>query len=136
MTLFGALGLRARRLAVLALCLAMSATITGLSGCGYGQPVPIPPPRQVGSSGLVVSPQSISMSPTQVTTLTVSEKGYQGTFSESDDCSGIVSVVETGGSTFKVTANAVGLCTITITDQGGNSQDIAVSIQSVILGGQ
>lgn len=119
-----------------ALYIAACAMVVGLSGCGYGQPVPIPPPRQIGSSGLVVSPQSISMSPTQVTTLTVSEKGYQGNFSENDDCAGIVSIVETGGSTFKVTADAVGLCTITITDGGGNSQDIAVSIQSVILGGQ
>jgi len=136
MTLTGALGLGARRLAVVALCLTVSVTVIGISGCGYGQPVPIPPPRQVGPSGLVVSPQAISMSPTQVTTVMVSEKGYQGTFSETDDCSGIVSVVETGGSTFKVTATAVGLCTITISDQGGNSQNIAVSIQSVILGGQ
>ena len=76
------------------------------------------------------------MSPTQVTTVTASEKGYQGTFSESDDCSGIVSVVETGGSTFTVTATADGLCTIMISDSGGNTQNIAVSIQSVILGGQ
>lgn len=121
-----------KRLAVAILCIGVAA----LFGCGYGQPVPIPPPRQVGSSGLVVSPQSISMSPTQITTLMVSEKGYQGTFTESDDCSGIVDVVETGGSTFKVTATAVGLCTISISDTGGNSQNIAVSIQSVILGGQ
>ena len=126
MTLTGALAIR----------LAVIVTVTALSGCGYGQPVPIPPPRQIGSSGLVVSPQSISMSPTQVTTLMVSEKGYQGTFSETDDCSGIVSVVETGGSTFKVTATAVGLCAIAISDDGGHSQNIAVSIQSVILGGQ
>ena len=136
MTLTGALGMGARRLAVVSLSVTMSATAIGLFGCGYGQPVPIPPPRQIGSSGLVVSPQSISMSPTQITTLMVSEKGYQGTFSENDNCSGIVSVIETGGSTFKVTADAVGLCTITITDQGGNAQNIAVSIQSVILGGQ
>ncbi|HEY7993481.1 MAG TPA: hypothetical protein VID24_04690 [Candidatus Eremiobacteraceae bacterium] len=121
---------------MIALCFMLSATVIGFSGCGYGQPAPIPPPRQIGSSGLVVSPQTISMSPTQVTTLTVSEKGYQGTFSESDDCSGIVGVVETGGSTFKVSATADGLCTITISDQGGNAQNIAVSIQSVILGGQ
>jgi len=132
----GALGMGARRLAVVSLWVAVSAAVIGLSGCGYGQPVPIPPPRQVGSSGLVASPQSISMSPTQVTTLTVSEKGYQGTFSETDDCSGIVGVVETGGSSFQVTAVAVGLCTITISDQSGNSQNIAVSIQSVIVGGQ
>lgn len=76
------------------------------------------------------------MSPTQVTTLVASEKGYQGTFSESDDCSGIVDVVGTGGSSFKVTAVAVGLCTIAISDQNGDAQNIAVSIQSVILGGQ
>jgi len=76
------------------------------------------------------------MSPGQVTTLLVSDKGYSGTFSESDDCSGIVNVVETGGSTFKVTATAVGLCTITISDQGGNAKNIAVSIQSVVIRGQ
>ena len=76
------------------------------------------------------------MSPGQATTVMASEKGYTGTFTESDDCEGIVSVVETGGSTFDVTALTVGLCTMKITDQDGASQNVAVSIQSVIIGGQ
>lgn len=132
MTLKGALGFGARRLAVAAL----GSTALALSSCGYGQPVPIPQPRPVGSSGLVVTPSNISMSPGQATTLMVSEKGYSGTFTESDDCAGIVGVIETGGSTFTVTATNVGLCTITISDQNGTSKDIAVSIQSIIIGGQ
>jgi hypothetical protein len=132
MTSKGALGFGARRLMAVALCGAALA----LSSCGYGQPVTIPPPRPVGSSGLVVTPSDISMSPGQATTLMVSEKGYSGTFTESDDCSGIVGVIETGGSTFTVTATNVGLCTITISDQNGASKDIAVSIQSIIIGGQ
>jgi hypothetical protein len=132
MKLTGALGMGARRLAMAAL----GSMAVVLSGCGYGQPVPIPQPRPVGSSGLVVTPSDISMSPGQATTLMVSEKGYSGTFSESDDCAGIVGVLETGGSTFTVTATNVGLCTITISDQNSNSKDIAVSIQSIIIGGQ
>ena len=132
MTLKGALGFGARHLVVAAL----GGTLLAIFGCGYGQPVPIPPPRSVGSSGLVVTPSNISMSPGQATTLMVSEKGYTGTFTESDDCAGIVGVIETGGSTFTVTATNVGLCTITISDSSGASKPIAVSIQSIIIGGQ
>ena len=132
MTFSGALGIGARRLAVVCAFLAVAAT----SSCGYGQPVPIPPPKQVGSSGLVVTPSDISISPGQITTVNVSERGYGGPFMESDDCSGIVTVLETGGTSFKVTAVADGLCSITISDQSGGSQAIPVSIQSVIIGGQ
>src|SRR5690348_18466907 len=128
MTLTDALAFGARHVAVVSLCVAVAAS----AGCGIGQPATIPPPRQVGSSGLIVSPQNISMSPGQATTVMASEKGYSGTFTESDDCAGIVGVVETGGSTFDVTAVSVGLCTMTIADQSGGSQNVAVSIQSVI----
>lgn len=132
MTTTGALGFGARHVAVASLSIA----VVALAGCGIGQPVPIPPPRQVGSSGLVVAPQNISMSPGQATTVTATEKGYSGPFTESDDCTGIVGIVETGGSTFDVTALSVGLCTIKVTDQSGGWQNVGVSIQSVVIGGQ
>lgn len=116
--------------------LAVFFAATSLAGCGYGQPVPIPAPRSVGSSGLVVSPANISMSPGQSATITASEKGYQGIFSESDDCAGVVTVNGTGGTSFAVDGVADGQCTITISDASGGSHDLAVSIQSVIIGGQ
>lgn len=122
----------ARLTAALFACLAGAS----IAGCGGAQSVPIPAPRPVGTSGLVVSPSSISMSPTQSTTIEASEKGYQGIFSETDDCSGIVTVDGTGGTSFTVTAVADGLCTITISDANGGSHDIGVSIQSVVIGGQ
>ena len=118
--------------ALLAACL----WAASLAGCGGAQPVAIPPPRQVGPSGLVVSPSDISMSPSQTASIVASEKGYKGTFGESDDCSGIVTVESTGGASFTVTAVADGLCTITISDASGGSHDVGVSIQSVVIGGQ
>lgn len=127
-----AFSIRARSAAAIAACFAA----TAVAGCGAAQPVPIAPPRQVGSSGLVVSPSSISMSPSQTTTIMASEKGYEGTFNETDDCSGVVTVEGTGGASFTVTAVADGTCTITIDDANGGSQHIAVSIQSVVIGGQ
>jgi len=116
-------------LAPLSLCCA-------LAGCGAPQGFSPPPAHTIGSSGLEVTPSGLSMSPGSAATLLATEQSYEGAFSENDDCSGVVTVSQTGAGSFTVNAAAVGTCSITISDSDGHSQDIPVSIQSVIIGGQ
>ena len=112
------------------------AAVVSMTGCSSIGSATLPHPRATNAVGLVVSPVNVSMGPGDVATLSASESGYSGTFSSTDDCAGIATVGSLGASQFKVTGVAPGLCTITVADSKGNSQQIAVSIQTTVVGGQ
>ena len=119
----------ARGLRIAAACLA-------LSGCGSPATGPVPSPRLVGPSGLVVSPKAVSMSPGDSASVTIGEQGYSGSFSQSNNCSGIVTVTGGGPASYGIAAVAPGLCTITISDTDGHSAPVSVSVQTIVIGGQ
>ena len=117
--------------ALLGLCASLS-----IAGCGAVQNASVPSPHVVGPSGLVVSPSSLSMSPSQGATVSASENGYSGSYTQTNTCGGIASVGDVGQGQYSVTAVAPGICAITVSDQNGHSQQVAVSVQSIIVGGQ
>jgi hypothetical protein len=84
----------------------------------------------------VISPGALSMSPGDGGSVSASEIGYQGTFTESDNCAGILSVSNLDKSHFAVTAVAPGMCSISISDTNGHSGKVSVSVQSIVIGGQ
>jgi len=112
------------------------AAVTCIAACSSIGSATLPRPRATSAVGLVVSPGSVSMGPGDVATLSASESGYGGSYSSTDDCTGIATVGTLGASQFKVTGVAPGLCTITVSDSNGNSQKIGVSIQTTVVGGQ
>ena len=114
----------------------LASLCSALAGCGAPQGFAPPPAHTIDPGGLQVTPTAVSMSPGSVTTILATENRYQGNFGEKDDCSGVATVSQTVGGSFSVDAVAAGTCSITISDSNGHSQDIPVSIQSVIIGGQ
>jgi hypothetical protein len=84
---------------------------------------------------LVLAPKSLAFSASGANaaqTVSVSETGYAGAFTETDTCSGIASVSPADGSgpsaTYTVTPLAAGTCTITIHDTNGQKSAVAVGI--------
>jgi hypothetical protein len=87
-------------------------------------------------------PGSVSVSPSSMTfnelgssaarDANVSQKGYGGTFTESDDCSGKATIAkksDSGGkATYSVTAVAAGSCTATFAGGNGEKGTLAVTI--------
>jgi hypothetical protein len=106
-----------------------------LAGCSVSGSASVPAPHQVGPGGLNVTPSDVSMSPGDVATVSASENGYSGTFNEADTCAGIATVTAVSASQYSVTAVAPGICSITVSDSNGHSGQVAVSIQTIIIGG-
>ncbi len=121
--------LRGREFIVLCACFALAA-------CGSPASAPVPSPHVVGPSGLVVSPGALSMSPGDHATVNANERGYGGSYSQTNTCAGIASVNDGSPGSFGVTAVAPGLCTITVSDSSGHNASVNVSVQSVVIGGQ
>jgi hypothetical protein len=106
------------------------------AGCSVYGPASLPKPKPTGPTGLVVSPNALSMGPGDEASVSASESGYNGTFASTDTCGGIATVVAMGSSQFGVTAVAPGLCSVTISDSSSNSAKVDVSVQTTIIGGQ
>lgn len=97
-------------------------------------PTPSPTPGAPTASAASLSFAALGSSYAQ--TFTMTESAYGGTWSESDTCAGRVTVTATGNTHFRVTPNAVGACTITMSDSFGASTAIAVDITSSTIGVQ
>jgi hypothetical protein len=92
-----------------------------------------------GGSGISAQPQSVE---TQTSaTITVSESGYTGTFSELDDCGAIATITPSSANgpsaTFTVTSKQTsgGTCTVTFSDAQHNTASVHVGITVVNLTG-
>jgi hypothetical protein len=78
----------------------------------------------------------MSFSSDAAQTVTVSESGYTGRFTESDNCnpySGTIASVAlastaTGAATYAVTPQGAGTCTVTISDASGKSVAVGVTV--------
>src|ERR1700730_9315760 len=81
-------------------------------------PVVVPAPTSLAFTGLG-APSAGSVS--------VTEAGYAGAFSETDSCAGIATVA-TASPTFTVTPVAVGTCSIKISDTAQHSVAVPVTV--------
>lgn len=106
-----------------------------LGGCSVPAGYVLPHQGGTGQGGFTISPASVSFSPGDASTVSASESGYSGTFSETDNCSGIITIAPLGQSQFTLTAVAPGLCSVTISDTNGHSGKVPISVQSIIIGG-
>ena len=96
----------------------------------------------VGGGGVTVNPSSLSflqIGASYFQNLNVSQSNYTGAYSESDSCTGIVTVSVTsnsgGAAVYKVTPAAVGTCQITITGGSGKTATVGVTVTSTSVGG-
>jgi hypothetical protein len=91
------------------------------------------------NGGVIVIDQTPTATPTSLTfdtsasqTFSVHEKEYYGTLTESDSCSGIASTSPGSASgptaTFTVTPVTGGSCTVSVSDDQGNSANVGISI--------
>ena len=106
-----------------------------LCGCSNYAGAALPGPAHPVVHGLQVSPASLSMGPGEQATLSATEDGFSGNYTSTDTCSGIATVGTLNASQFTVTAVAPGTCNVSVSD-GSNAQQVSVSVQTVIIGGQ
>jgi hypothetical protein len=102
-------------------------------------PTPSPSPSSSPAPGaLVVSPSTVTLTILGAAgeqSVSVSQSGYSGSFSESDNCSGVATITNTnmsGVATYAVEALASGSCTATFT--GGGSRTATLGITTAISG--
>ncbi len=95
-----------------------------------------------GGGGVTANPSSLSflaIGASYVQNLNVSQSNFTGAYSESDSCTGIVTVSVTsnsgGAAVYKVTPAAVGTCQITITGGSGKTATVGVTVTSTSVGG-
>jgi hypothetical protein len=99
-------------------------------------PTATPTPTPTPIPALNVAPAALNFTIANNTQgIGVSESGYTGTFSESDNCSNIATVSPSGpasangpNATFNVTSVAAGTCTVTISDQNGQSVGVTINV--------
>ncbi len=84
---------------------------------------------------VVVDPSALTFTktgPTNSQNTNVSQSGYSGTFTQTNNCSGIASVSAAsnaaGKATYRVTPIAKGTCTVTFTGSPGQSAPLSVSV--------
>src|ERR1700736_3128002 len=107
-----------RKLLILAACVAISAC-TGLSSNA------VPNPHSTGQTGLNVSPSTLSMGPSDLASVSVSDPGFTGTFSATTSDATVATVASNGPAQFIVSAIAPGTCTVTISDGAGHAVPVA-----------
>lgn len=105
------------------------------AGCSSSTSVAIPHPKPA-ATGLVATPTTVSMGPSDTTSIAASESGYSGAYSAQSSNTGVASVTPNGPAQFIVAGVAPGTCSVTISDIKGNSVTVQVSIQTVVIGGQ
>jgi len=74
------------------------------------------------------TPSSITVGVGQSTPLSVTEKGYTKSLSATTSDPAIATVTQTGSNQFSVTGVAVGSCSITLSDNKGNSEEVPVTV--------
>jgi hypothetical protein len=96
-------------------------------------PTPTPTPTATPTPGpapVVPNPASLGLTGLGASfsgSVSATEAGYGGTFSETDSCAGIATVA-TASPTFTVTPVAVGTCSITILDSAQHTVAVPVSV--------
>jgi hypothetical protein len=91
--------------------------------------VAIPPPGPV-----VVNPNALTFTATgsgASQLVAVSQSGFTGSFTESDNCTGIATIVPAsavGGARYRVTPEAKGNCTATFHGGGGQSSPLTIEV--------
>lgn len=113
------------------------ALLGSLAACSGGGSAPGPAPTP---GPLAVTPAALTFlgpGPGQVQTVTASESWFSGPFSLGNGCSGIATVAPHAGSTtsFDVTPNAAGTCTLTVSGAPGQTQPVAITITTTSVGG-
>lgn len=95
---------------------ACNATFTGGGGESAKLPISVALPH------VKLSPANLTFltsGSSSAQTVTVSQKGFDGSFTEADDCANVATVVATsnghGAATYRVTASATGACNATFT---------------------
>ncbi|MHB8198963.1 MAG: hypothetical protein ACYDGW_11995 [Vulcanimicrobiaceae bacterium] len=92
--------------------------------------------------GVTANPSSLSflaIGASYAQNLNVSQSNFTGAYSESDSCTGVVTVSVTsnsgGAAVYEVTPAAVGTCQITITGGSGKTATVGVTVTSTSVGG-
>jgi hypothetical protein len=113
-----------------------SALTSLLFGCASGGAIPRPLARPVRLSPNTMSFLAIGASYGQ--NLNVSQSNFTGAYSESDNCTGVVTVSVTsnsgGAAVYGVTPAAVGACQITITGGSGKTATAGVTVTTTSVG--
>ncbi len=103
-------------------------------------PTPTATPTPCTQSTITVAPCSLSFLGTGAShaqQLTVSETGYSGVFTaQINDCAAVVSVSPAMGTSFTVTPNGTGSCTLKIVDSSNHTASVATSVTVTQVGGQ
>lgn len=131
-----------------------AASLTACGGGGTSAPAPVAPATLAPSTSPSAQPSatpapaapqsstaSIDFSSNAPTTITVTESGYTGTFSESDTCdplSGEIAAVAAaspapGSASYAVTPAGVGSCRITVSDTVGKTVAIPVTVSAAAI---
>jgi len=113
---------------------ALCALVTACGGGSSSSPNTTPP-TTAPTSPLVLAPTSLTFvagGANAAQTVTVTETGYTGAFTETDTCSALATVTTQNASgpsaTYTVTPLAAGTCTITAHDTNGQKGAVAVGI--------
>jgi hypothetical protein len=108
-----------------------TATFSGGSSASAPLTIVVQPP-----GGVTVTPSSLSFTQSgssAAKSSSVSQKGYDGDFTESDDCGGIASIALTGGSlgakTYTVTPAGTGTCTADFTGAHNELGQLSISVK-------
>ena len=125
-----------------------SVTPTGAGGCtatftgtGNESAVLTITSAPSGGGGVTANPSSLSflaIGASYFQNLNVSQSNFTGAYSESDNCTGVVTVGVTsntaGSAVYEVTPTGVGTCQITITGGNGKTATIGVTATSTSVG--
>jgi hypothetical protein len=111
-----------------------------ISACGggtsgnYQPPLPTATPFPTGSpqSGVKLSVSSLALTNDTPVVVEISQPGYDGSFEETNDCTGIARITlrvnRDGKARLVVTPLAKGTCVVTITGGGGQSASLTVQV--------
>lgn len=115
-----------------------AALLGALAACSGGgsagpTPAPTPGPLSVTPTGLTF----LSTGPSQAQIISATESWFSGPFTFGTGCSGIAAVTPQAGSatSFDVTPNATGTCTLTVTGAPGQTQSVAITVTTTSVGG-
>jgi hypothetical protein len=126
--------------------LQLAAAMALAAGTGCGKAVPATPGVPMAlqnagvshAAGITVSPKKLAFTTTKLLLLTITERGYTGSFKIATSSRKIVKVSAAsakgpGPVKIKATAVAAGAATITVSDSKGHKAKVPVSVTTAVV---
>jgi hypothetical protein len=125
------------------LAFALTIVLAACGGGGGGSSVALPStqPSAAPSNAPQASSNAVTFSSGTAQSVTVTESGYSGAFTESDTCNpltGQIAAIAAGASssgsqTYAVTPVSAGTCAVTVSDSTGKNVKIGVTVSTAAI---